>query len=134
MNKYFSIRSSGFYTGELRESYDKAGTWPNDAVEVSDADEISIRAAISKKETISHTLAGWVFKPYMRSDDEFAQDCRKKRDDLLAACDYMAMSDYPLTPSAKGELINYRQALRDVTTQAGFPADPVWPATPSFVK
>lgn len=38
-----------------------------------------------------------------------------------------------LTTEQQQELATYRQALLDVTTQPGWPADVVWPTVPSFV-
>lgn len=45
---------------------------------------------------------------------------------LLAETDWMALSDRTLSP----EWATYRQALRDITTQAGFPEEIVWPTKP----
>lgn len=52
---------------------------------------------------------------------------RKKRDAKLAACDWMANSDVTMSD----EWRVYRQALRDVPTQAGFPNSVTWPSEPS---
>lgn len=35
-NIFYSAKTNSFYPSVLRESYDKAGTWPDDAVEVTD--------------------------------------------------------------------------------------------------
>ena len=48
------------------------------------------------------------------------------RDTLLAATDVWALSDRTMT----AEQTAYRQALRDVTGQAGFPEDITWPTKP----
>lgn len=44
----------------------------------------------------------------------------------MAETDYLALSDTTLTP----EMTAYRQALRDITTQEGFPYNVVWPVKP----
>jgi hypothetical protein len=49
-----------------------------------------------------------------------------ERDSLLAATDWMALSDVTLT----ADWAAYRQALRDVTAQAGFPHNVTWPSKP----
>ena len=49
-----------------------------------------------------------------------------ERAGLLAETDWMALSDRTLSP----EWATYRQALRDITTQAGFPQEIVWPTKP----
>ena len=62
---------------------------------------------------------------------------RVRRNQLLAACDYTQLPDN--NDSKKAEWATYRQALRDLPEQAGFPdvefpKDPYWvepPAMPS---
>ena len=55
-----------------------------------------------------------------------AQGVRNQRDKLIANTDWMALSDSTLTPAWAA----YRQALRDVTSQAGFPHTVDWPKEP----
>ena len=49
-----------------------------------------------------------------------------ERNGLLAETDWWALSDRTMTDAQTA----YRQALRDVTGQAGFPADITWPTKP----
>ena len=51
---------------------------------------------------------------------------RSKRDGLLAETDWWATSDRTMT----AEQTAYRQALRDITNQAGFPTNITWPTKP----
>jgi hypothetical protein len=53
---------------------------------------------------------------------------RAERNKLLAESDWTQMSDAPVDRAAWAE---YRQKLRDITTQPGFPADIVWPEQPT---
>lgn len=62
------------------------------------------------------------------SDETLARRARAKRDALLAACDYYMMPDYP-AKDLEG-MKAYRQALRDVPTQEGFPRLIDWPVPP----
>lgn len=55
-----------------------------------------------------------------------AANVRLERDKLLAETDWMALSD--VTMSA--EMATYRQALRDITAQEGFPHSVNWPVKP----
>ena len=59
-------------------------------------------------------------------DAEAADEIRNERSRLLAKTDWMALSD--VTMSA--EMATYRQALRDITAQAGFPHGVTWPTKP----
>jgi hypothetical protein len=51
---------------------------------------------------------------------------RSLRDEILAETDWWATSDRTMTQAE----INYRQALRDVPAQAGFPENVTWPTKP----
>lgn len=51
---------------------------------------------------------------------------RRKRNRLLTETDVWALSDRTMT----AEQTAYRQALRDITDQAGFPHDFTWPTKP----
>jgi len=64
------------------------------------------------------------YKSY--KDDLQAIEVRRERDQLLAKTDWRFRSD--MTPSQ--EWRDYCQALRDVTTQAGFPWKIDWPKAP----
>jgi len=57
---------------------------------------------------------------------EWADKMRGLRDQLLATTDWMALSDNTMTP----EWASYRQALRDITSQGGFPYTIEWPIKP----
>ena len=51
---------------------------------------------------------------------------RSKRDLLLAETDHYGLSDVTMTDA----MTTYRQALRDVPGQSGFPASITWPEKP----
>lgn len=61
-------------------------------------------------------------------------EVRTKRDSLLSETDYTQMWDSPLTEESKTAFCLYRQGLRDVTIQAGFPTQVMWPEMPEAVK
>jgi len=54
-------------------------------------------------------------------------EVRQQRNELLSACDWTQLPDSPADHEAWA---TYRQELRDVTAQAGFPWDVVWPEQP----
>lgn len=56
-----------------------------------------------------------------------AQSVRDQRKAKLAECDWTQVADSPVD---KGAWATYRQALRDITTQAGFPWEINWPVAP----
>ena len=61
------------------------------------------------------------------ANDRAAEQVREKRDTRLAATDWMANSDVTMSDAWR----TYRQALRDVSTQSGFPNSVTWPTEPS---
>tara|TARA_R110000782_G_C14477844_1_gene375578 strand:+ start:228 stop:509 length:282 start_codon:yes stop_codon:yes gene_type:complete len=61
------------------------------------------------------------------ADTRSAVQVREERDALLTATDWMANSDVTMAD----DWATYRQALRDVPAQAGFPNTITWPTKPS---
>ena len=59
-----------------------------------------------------------------------AKRIRTLRDKLLAECDYIMLSDVDKTEEEKEAWKTYRQALRDIPEQSGFPWDVVFPEKP----
>ncbi len=59
----------------------------------------------------------------IRTDAEIAVAIRAERDAKLAETDWTASTDVTMT----AEMTAYRQALRDVPAQAGFPNTIDWP-------
>lgn len=55
---------------------------------------------------------------------------RKKRDILLAETDWAICLDSPLDSETKSEVMSYRQKLRDLPQQEGFPLEVEMPASP----
>ena len=60
-------------------------------------------------------------------DAEQAKNVRATRDAKLAETDWTQVADSPVD---KAVWATYRQALRDVTTQSGFPWTITWPVEP----
>lgn len=64
------------------------------------------------------------------TEAEQAAAIRAQRDALLTACDWTQLPDSPLPAATKTAWAAYRQNLRDITGQAGFPAAVTWPVAP----
>ncbi len=65
--------------------------------------------------------------------EEAEKSVRAKRDSLISETDYLLASDYPISAEDLEAVKVYRQALRDVPQQEGFPFDVVWPDLPVIV-
>jgi hypothetical protein len=55
---------------------------------------------------------------------------RNTRDQLLTESDWIVAKSYEVQNPVPQDCIDYRQALRDIPEQEGFPYDVVWPAKP----
>jgi hypothetical protein len=60
-------------------------------------------------------------------DAEQAEKTRSQRADKLKGSDWTQVADAPVDKAAWA---TYRQALRDITAQSGFPWDTQWPDAP----
>lgn len=68
-----------------------------------------------------------VLDPPAPTTEQLALEARAERNQLLAASDWTQVADAPVDQAAWA---TYRQALRDITTQTGFPENVTWPAQP----
>lgn len=60
-----------------------------------------------------------------------AAKVREERDALLTDSDWTQMNDSPLDTTARTSWATYRQELRDISTQSGFPYSVTYPEKPS---
>jgi hypothetical protein len=73
----------------------------------------------------NYTTDQWVYDETSNASAVIAQ-----RDQLLYASDWTQIPNNPLTPALQDEWAVYRQALRDVPSQQGYPATVNWPTAP----
>lgn len=87
-----------------------------------------------KSVVVQNVVADTAFGTIVYSDDptvsDIANQARDVRNQLLALSDYTQLADVPATLD-KVAWQNYRQELRDVTSQVGFPTNIVWPISPA---
>ena len=75
MTTFYSKTTAGFYPANMRADYDAAGTWPADAVAVTDEDELIIRAGLASGGTVTGAPGAWVVTP---PQAETVDDIRKR--------------------------------------------------------
>lgn len=68
------------------------------------------------------------------TNDQWADMVRRKRDSMISGTDYYILPDYPSTPDGIEAVKQYRQDLRDITLQSGFPRNVQWPTLPSALS
>lgn len=144
------IRSTGavMYESEFR-AYQKAHggpSWETTTTEILDnlgADVVfegpqasPTRYQIAFADGVEQTGGKWYTKWSVADMDQEAKDAldttqaasmRKQRDEKLAECDWTQVADSTVDKAAWA---TYRQALRDITTQEGFPWTITWPDAP----
>lgn len=65
-----------------------------------------------------------------QKDAEQAKSVRQQRDNELAKTDWIVIKNLELNQNIPGVWEVYRQALRDIPEQAGFPWNVTWPEQP----
>lgn len=73
------------------------------------------------------SVKSWVL--IQHTTEELDAIARGKRAQMLAYSDWTQLPDVPLV--TKEAWASYRQALRDITAQLGFPRDIIWPVPPA---
>ena len=95
--------------------------------------------AIEQNDTPTQVDGAWVYGWTIsnKTDEQIAEydallaaDVRAERDKLIASCDWMAIKAFEAGTTVGTAWATYRQALRDVTDQAGFPNEITWPTQP----
>ena len=78
-----------------------------------------VQVALTATEEVAYRAA-------QPNEDMVAMQVRAQRDHLLASTDWTALSDNTMSSA----MAAYRQALRDVPAQEGFPHAVTWPSKP----
>jgi len=145
----YRIRATGQLAtqGEVRSMYPNTSfpsQWTPALVEELGLDPVfesptptTTRYQTAFKDGVEQDAQGrWLWKwsiPEMDDDAKAAKDAeaaksvRADRDKRLAECDWTQLSDSQVD---KAVWATYRQELRDVPAQAGFPYDITWPVKP----
>lgn len=117
------------------EELKKHGWLPWNLVEITvEADEVYGPSSI----VISDSAVVETQTKRKKTSDELAQEnaqkaseVRAERDRRIAETDWIVIKNLELNQNVPGVWEVYRQALRDVPSQAGFPDNVTWPVKPS---
>ena len=95
---------------------------------VRDPEPHNNETAVNEDTGETYKTGRWVigYTVENKPQDQAEDAVRNQRNRLLSDTDWMALSDNTMTPS----WASYRQALRDITAQEGFPYNVIWPAKP----
>lgn len=107
--------SVGYWQTNNKPAADTVAAYPEGTVEVP----------IKTQANTEWDGKTWVILPLALN--QLAADARAKRNTLLAASDWTQVADAPVNKTAWAA---YRQELRDITNQVGFPTTIDWPVEP----
>lgn len=137
MQFFFSPSAAGFFSPDFHTSI------PEDAIEISADEHAALLAGQSQGKCIVADGGGrpTLVDPPPPTDDQLAAAARAQRDETLAGTDWLvarhrdevdAGGKTTLTADQFKALLAYRQALRDLPDQKGFPAVAM-PESPDFL-
>lgn len=100
--------------------------WFNDSeYYVEDGQAVQMPPKPDQYSVFDYTTKQWVEDERMAILNVF-----QKRQKLLSSTDWTQLPNGPLTVEKQTAWATYRQALRDVTDQAGYPLNVEWPVAP----
>lgn len=125
------------YSNTTKGFYDEAihATIPNDAVTITVEEWQALLEGQSNGQIISFN--GTTQKPELidaplPTNEDLANAVRSQRDVLLAATDWVHLKYQELGQAIPTSMLTYRQELRDITSQPGFPTSITWPVLPTL--
>lgn len=127
MTIFYSTSTGGFYDDAIHDS----SYIPVDAIQIEDSVRQTLLAGLAAGGRIILDSNGQLTL-IPRSQEETnlvnAENVRAQRNELLSRCDWTQLPDVPSAIQAKWTA--YRQSLRDITSQPGFPNTITWPDAP----
>lgn len=122
----YSKSTGGFYDPAIN------AVIPTDAVTITDEHHQALLSGQAMGQVISSDANG---QPILtdvpeQTTEQLAAAARLHRDELIAETDYLVMPDYPIDATKLAAVKTYRQALRDISLQVGFPSKITWPDSP----
>jgi hypothetical protein len=132
---FYSKSTGGFYTREIH-----GDNIPADAVEITVEEHQALIEGQSQGKHIVANENGYpvLVDPPAPTPEQLATQARATRDAKLTATNWLVerhreeqeTGATTLTAQQYADLLAYRQALRDVPQQAGFPHEIDWPVSP----
>tara|TARA_B100000902_G_scaffold397076_1_gene459785 strand:- start:3720 stop:4172 length:453 start_codon:yes stop_codon:yes gene_type:complete len=109
-------------TDEIKTTYGIADVNENDKPSFDPLTENIVEAPMTIVDGV--VQINYIKKDF--SEEEKAFNVRSQRNSNLKGSDWMALTDVTMTDEWK----TYRQALRDIPEQSGFPSNVTWPEPP----
>ncbi|MEW6166055.1 MAG: tail fiber assembly protein [Pseudomonadota bacterium] len=103
---------------------------PIDGLDSNGVIHFKAEATAEQHAAAEQIVAAHLVEIGIETADDLADAIRAARNTRLAACDWTVLPDAPLDAAAQAAWLAYRQALRDLTSQATFPEAVEWPVQP----
>jgi hypothetical protein len=118
------------YTNDINAQLQDGEAYINGFVDdtkyyISDGAPIEIPTKPSKYSIFDYTTKQWVL-----DENQAISDVVQKRNTLLYASDWTQIPNNPLSVALQAEWATYRQELRDISKQSGYPFNVIWPTPP----
>ena len=136
--------------GQIERAPKNKGSWVNfdKNIILMQADGylpvVVIEEPTAEKPIVKYREVNWQIEQYAEAapvaavpeptSEQQEMQIRAQRNLLLTQCDWTQLPDAPLTAEQKQAWAEYRQALRDVPEQAGFPENVAWPLVPEATQ
>ena len=78
-----------------------------------------------------YSIFDFVTKQWIANETLAISDVSTKRQRVLYASDWTQLPNGPLTTAQQAAWATYRQELRDIPSQSGYPFNVVWPVAPT---
>jgi hypothetical protein len=123
---HYAKSTGGFYAAEIHGE-----NIPGDAVEITAEQHAALLEGQASGKIIASDSDGnpVLNDPQEPTPEQLAKSARSMRNSLLSACDWTQSSDAGSRCDQQAWAA-YRQALCDITKQAGFPQSIDWPDQP----
>lgn len=132
---FYSKQTGGFYDSNIH-----GDNIPADAVEITSEQHAALLQGQSEGKVIAADASGRpvLADPPAPTPEQLATQIRAERDAKLQASTWLVerhreeleAGKTTLTSEEYQAVLSYRQALRDITEQAGFPNQVEWPVSP----
>lgn len=97
-----------------------------------EADEYTLESPfnVTLENRVYANYESWLFRAKQADYEKTSESARNRRDKSLLKTDWTQVKDVSLSEFDIAAYAEYRQALRDIPQQSGFPYTIVWPKMP----
>ena len=120
--------NKGFYFSDIHKNI------PQNCIVISEEEHKNALEHMCLGKTVSVIDGKLYFSDPVILKEDIERLVLRNRQKLLSESDWTILPDAPFTKEQKDEWKIYRQALRDITEQEGFPENVVFPEAPVFKK